>query len=374
MRVAIVELYEHWEIVHFLRSALRAHTLSYYLSAEVASHPMLDGLGGVHVLPAGGGRDTATHAVVADQTNLDVVIVCTRNVDHRPWRPLSALRIPAVLLLHDAAYGFAPAPSRLNDIGSRLRRWRWRLAGSWSRRLLLGGGPWSAFATSAPGGGAYLSASGEVRPCLVAPYACVDAEGRPRSDAGARDTDVLRIAVPGSVDANHRAYAPVLSALADWRARRLELSLPGALRGRDAANTAAAFEALGNDYLSVTTRRTSPELDYATVLAKADLLLAPVRPDVYYATLREHVGVTKGLGSLDDQIRYGKPAIVPEGIPTWPQLAPATRRYADGEALRALLEDYVLSSDRSCFEAFSPSRVADRWGRFLREVTGLMDG
>ena len=368
MRIAIVELYEHWEVVDFLRRVLHAHALEFYLSAEVAAHAGLVDVDPTEVLGRGADRTAVTRAVVNRQDRFDVVVVCTRNVDHRPWEPFDDLRIPVVLLLHDAAFAFDDGGEQLGDVFSRLRRWRWWLAGSWSRRLLRDQSRWAGFVTSAPGGAAFIKTMAETRPCLVSPYAFAPALPLAAPNERADDRQPLHIVLPGSVDPNHRNYDPVLAALSSWRGRRLHVTLPGQLRNPGAPRITAAFEALATERLTIATRNVRESLDYAAALAKADILLAPIRPHVYYATQRERVGVTKGLGALDDQIRFAKPALVPEGIPTWPELEAVTQRYADASALASRLQGFVPPTDGKPFRAYGLTQLADRWSGFLLEV------
>ena len=364
LRIAIIELYEHWEVVQYLSRALCNHELEFWLTEGVAEHPALATLDDVHRFAVQEREQAALH-LARRAGAFDAIIVCTRIADHRPWKALALTVVPQVLLLHDAAFSFSASPQLLQDWRSRLRRARWRLNGDWVSRRLAHQSQWRGFVTSAPGGEDYLRSTGESRPCLVTPYAIAPMAGAQMRPLLPDDTE-LRLALPGSIDDGHRDYATIIRALTDWRGRRLQVSLPGVMRGGGAKEVLRGFAGLASDRLTVQSIQKCPNLDYPSALIDAHALLMPVRRTVYYATQLEHVGVTKGLGALDDQFRYRKPAIVPEGIVTWPELSAATQRYSSAFELRRLLDQYEIGLPSEVFAPFTAEVLGAKWTAFLR--------
>ena len=363
MRIAVLELYEHWELIGYLREALAWADCDYYLSEVVAARPEAAGLRSVRVVGTRQRREAVAEAV-SPSRGADIVLVCTRNVEQAPWYALAQVTAPVVLVLHDARFSFSRAPILAPGLLNRLRRVRWRLAGDWSARTLNPGHPFVAFVTSAPGGQAYLRSEGVTEDVLAVPFAYW-----PTPTTPAADHDLRSVVVPGSIDPEHRDYEAVATLCREYYGPALSLKLPGRPRSSSAVRTLEWLRriAADNPHVDLRTAGDAPDA-YAETLRRAWVLLIPAHTYAFYATQREEVGRTKGLGAFDDQVRYGKCAIVPAGIPTWRALAHATVTYSTHAGLLTALGQAIEAPTPRPPETLTLSAVRAKWRAFLTEV------
>lgn len=363
--VRIIELYQHFELVNYLLGVFDAAQTYVYVSTEISEFVQPGSMESVLCDPAD--RSAAVVRLVQEAAETDVIVVCTRGLDSKIWQPLNRTKAKCVLLVHNGALEFV-RPLRLSyDLLDRLRRLKWRWLGYWPRPPLSSESLWSGFVTSAASGRSYLRDLGETRPILNLPYAIWPVHPAHESD----NTEPLKVAVPGSVDSEVREYHDLLSFVQDYRGPQVQLVVPGQLRSRDARRILTKLHAVENGCVEVKSRISMPGLSYFHELDTADVFWLPVRKFVKYATQLEIAGLTKGIGSLDDQVRHGKPALLPRYLVGDPHLSLWRYPY---DSLGEVYTQFNLGFDTSELQAptvYTLDAVQEAWGDFLAEVAGV---
>ncbi len=178
----------------------------------------------------------------------------------------------------------------------------------------------------------------------------------------------LKVIVPGSVTYRARDYDALIEALAVAvpSGAAIEIHLAGRIID------AAILQQLTNR-LPHTIQTKVPsavqvfsypnglqEEQFITLLASADILLAPLQMEVPVGRYRELLGFTKASGTPFDAIYYGKPLLLPHYHPL---RDPAVVHFSDGTQLGLLLVEYANRRNfpTNCWVERSESALRDQW-------------
>lgn len=361
--LSILELYEHIEIVEYmLLAAPVEYELRLYILPEVRTQ--LD----ASLLEKCTVNSHPNKIVLVNQLCLEAdeytrTIVLTRNIDYRIFSPVFNLALKPILFVHDSRFGFASSAILDYSWRSRLRRLKWKFQGAWPRSLLSEEKDWAGFVVSTSKAADFLSRNGEERPVLSIPFA-VWPEQYEALVSGKRHP--LKVVVPGSVDPLHRDYELIADSFRMYAGAPLELSIPGIIRGKGGEEALRIISESLPAQVKFSGSSRQNVLYYQNELRDADFLLLPIRRVVKYATQFEFAGVTKGIGAIEDQIRYGKRALISSDVPSWSDLSSWQIRFGNAldlqNALESLAEFEAMSTAPA---AFRQNEVRLKWSAFL---------
>ena len=157
----------------------------------------------------------------------------------------------------------------------------------------------------------------------------------------------LRIVIPGAINTMGRDFHPVLDsfrALREELHSDVELTLLGCPRDDAGFKVLNDFRLLSNDRLKVVTfDGTVPQAVYDRTLRDSNFLILPLNRFLQVGIFREEYGFTNISGTINDLIRFCKPALLPDFYPLDPALHKQTGRYRDSKQLTRLLREWLLN-------------------------------
>lgn len=367
--VALVELYEHHEVVDYLCAALPperdvalfvspyvADRLSPRARARAAAATVLDV------------RDRDRDAVIrerrAELERFGTCVLVTLGLDLGLADAFCTLRTARVLVVHDARFHFAAHAEFAWTIAATLRRLRYRWRGSWRERLQTHR-PWDGFVVGSARMRAFVLAQGARAPVLDVAYALAAGPGLAPPTSGH-----LRVGIPGTIDFRNRAYGEIEAAVATGIGRPVEWVFPGRTARPGAERWLSALSRAVDRDDSQRLSYLADQGDYHDALRGCDVLVLPLRERMLYAGQYEWGGVTKIAGSENDQITVGRPAFVRRGYTGRDGLRARQRYYDDAASLRRQLAAFAPDD-------FPPPPTADagpgatvRWRAFLTALAG----
>jgi len=150
----------------------------------------------------------------------------------------------------------------------------------------------------------------------------------------------IKIAIPGTVDPNVRNYESVLSAFQSIKNKLqhpIQIVLLGipVPKGIEILNK---FKNLENKNITVLTFQDYIAHDqYQAHLLTSSFLILPLKRVVRNYIYREQMGFSKISGSINDMIRWGIPAFIPEHFPLEDDLSEITQTYKNHDLAERLL-------------------------------------
>jgi glycosyltransferase involved in cell wall biosynthesis len=370
-RLAIVELFHHHEVtLHYARLLADAEVeVAFYLHEDVyeALPPLPYANFTWRVMKNGSGPRRFLRDHQADLQTRDATLFATV-AGH--FRLLSARWGDGrrVLLVHNAR-SFLEGPQALRRGEGARERWRQGLRivkrllleqeSRWRRRLI---DSMDMLLFPAPAPAEYATARLAGGKAIAAPPLAFY-QGEKTGEV----SEPPVVVIPGTIDPAERDYGLVMAAL-PWVAATLNtplnLVLLGRPRGEAGQAAAAAFRRLANPQLRVLSFEDSlPQTEYEAWLAKAKLLLMPPRESVPHAIYWEYMGRSKITGAINDMIRFGIPALLPDFYPLSGELENWVGRYEDANHLAQLLRQWLRED--------IPARIRQRHLPALRATYSL---
>ena len=148
----------------------------------------------------------------------------------------------------------------------------------------------------------------------VLPYSFYE-EGEPRAQ-----NDALNVLIPGGIYPEMKNYKPFHQLLKTLKEEHLEkaynfifLGKIDSPDGRSFINSIQQYNRKGLTIRFFT--EFIAQKEYINWLKKADLLIIPPKEWVHYGLFLERYGYSKFCGGINDMIRIGKPALLPEYYP-----------------------------------------------------------
>jgi hypothetical protein len=126
------------------------------------------------------------------------------------------------------------------------------------------------------------------------------------------------IAIPGSFNLKRRDYVSVYQSLKELPPQKdkLHIHFLGPVQGRPAERLRQKMQSLHRRDLKLYFYQDFvPEDTFQAVIEKAWFLLLPLHQSVRYRIFEERYGASKVSGSVNDVIRFGKPALIPHFYP-----------------------------------------------------------
>lgn len=344
-KIALLELQEHQEVLYGLIDLLLLQAVEIYVFApsymQEQLKPEWQEHGRLHWISKPP-QSSIPQFIQQVKVQLDVVdlIVFTTLVRHFAFFAQHTFRPPTVLLVHKGNAFFA-AQSNLDVRGFKdfLRHLRklW-LREDFYRKKLLKKINYYSFTDPLiqeymqpflPSSGRFLSALPFVfytpnSPCLNTP---------------------IQIIVPGTVSALTRDFELLFSALQKVDAQ-LNTAVTIIFLGKASGSRARPlFDFVQNNHFQniniQTFSKMLPEQEYQKRLQTADFLLLPLREQIRFGTTRERYGKTSISGGINDMLRLGKPALVPDFYPLDQALQSLSGRFHNAENLADLLLKWV---------------------------------
>lgn len=123
------------------------------------------------------------------------------------------------------------------------------------------------------------------------------------------------------------------------------------------------------------------EEEYTHHLKKADFLILPLQEELFFGLTKEYYGKTSISAGINDMLRFGKPALLPDFYPLEPALNELTQRFGRAEELAALLVEwvnertYLSISKKACNElsGFSKAAMSERLMQILKSAFNFIE-
>jgi hypothetical protein len=344
-KIALLELQEHQEVLYGLIDLLLLQAVEIYVFAPAYMHVQLkpewlenERLHWTSKLP----EEPIPQFILRIKTQLDAVdlIVFTTLVNHFAFFAQQTFSPPTVLLIHKGNAFFAPHSNMSIRNGKdvlRFLRNLWRREDFFRKKLLE---KTSYVSFTDPLIEAHMqplvSPSCRLLPALPFTYftPILPQSNRP-----------IQIVVPGTVSAFTRNFELLFSALQKADAH-LNTAVTLTFLGKASGPRAKPlFDFVQNTRFQNTQIQTFssilPEQEYQKKLQTADFLLLPLREQIQFGTTREWYGKTSISGGINDMLRFGKPALLPDFYPLDPALQNLSGRFHNAEDLAGLLLKWV---------------------------------
>ncbi len=165
----------------------------------------------------------------------------------------------------------------------------------------------------------------------------------------------ITIAIPGTITDESRDYELVFKAfkeaIPDFDLH-IQLVLLGRPKGGYGRRVIRKFQSLECEHFEVMSFGESvPQEEYEVWLRKCDFLILPLMRFAKYGIYREELGFTKISGSLNDMIRFGKPALIPDFYPLEKELQKLVAVFSDAGELSEKLSGWIQNRT---FESLRP--------------------
>lgn len=361
-KIALLELQEHQEVLYGTIDLLLIQAVEIFVFAPAYMYEQLkpewlenERLHWTSKLP----EEPTPQFILRVKNQLDGgdLIVFTTLVNHFAFFARQTFTPPTVLLIHKGNAFFAPQ-SNMNIRGLKdfLRHLRnlWRREDFFRKKLLK--------KTT------YLSFTDPLiqeymLPFLPSSYRFLPALPfvfyTPNSPCS---NDPIQIVVPGTVSVLTRDFELLFSALQKADAQlttAVELIFLGKASGSRAM---PLFDFVQNHRFQNINIQTFSEMlseqEYQKQVQTADFLLLSLKEQLQFGIIREGYGKTSISGAVNDMLRFGKPALVPDFYPLDPALQSLSQRFHDAESLADWLIKWVNERSYLAFAEQAPTLLA----------------
>ena len=152
--------------------------------------------------------------------------------------------------------------------------------------------------------------------------------------------DYFIITIPCTVTSVLRDYDLVLSSIRKIKnklSKNIQLILLGKPKG-DGSKIITQFKALDSPTIKITTfKKTIPLEEYNYWLSVSNFLILPLHPYCKNYIYQEQLGYSKISGGVNDMIRFGVPALIPDHYPLEEDLEKMVERYPQNLLAKKLL-------------------------------------
>ena len=157
------------------------------------------------------------------------------------------------------------------------------------------------------------------------------------------ESENVIVTIPGAVDPRRKDYEIVERLI-----RSIELNTPveihflGRMKDKKAMGIAGTLKKIpAKNVRLVFYEGYIAQHTFDEVMEKTNFLLLPINISTRFHLHRETYGQTKISGSINDAIKYGKPAILPEAYLLNEQVSLLFEQYTDDESLKRVFTDWV---------------------------------
>lgn len=159
--------------------------------------------------------------------------------------------------------------------------------------------------------------------------------------------NTITITIPGTITNEGRDYQMVINALKSIipsLKNKVQLILAGRPSEEYGQQIIAQVQTLASPFFEpIVFEKSIPQTAYEAILASTDFLILPFKKTVKYSIYQEINGFSKISGSINDQIRFGLPALITTDYPLPLALENLSKRFADEEALAANLMKWLMN-------------------------------
>lgn len=361
-KIALVELQEHQEVLFGLIDLLLLQPVEIYVFAPAYMQEQLkaewlenERLYWISQQP----QSPTPQFIQQVKVQLDMVdlIVFTTLVKHFAFFTQQTFIPPTVLLVHKGNAFFAPQSNlsirSLKD-GLRFLRSLWQREDFFRKKLLE---KINCISFTDP----LIEAS--MQPLI--PAFCQLLPALPfthYTPTLPQSNTPIQIVVPGTVSTLTRDFELLFSALQKADAQLtsfVELIFLGKASGSRASSFFKSVQS--NHFQNIKIQTSSeilPEQEYQKQVQTADFLLLPLREQIQFGTTRESYGKTSISGGVNDMLRFGKPALVPDFYPLDPALQCLSQSFRDAQDLADLLVLWVNERTYLALAEQAPSLLA----------------
>lgn len=347
MQIAIIEAFEHQEIVYRWADMLSAqpHRIDFFVGEELyhdCPARLRTGAIGWNVRPSARSWPDYLHDQARQLAAYDAIVLLTTGLEYDWFLPLPPT-VPIVLCVH--------SPNALVDKPQWLPRPKAWLAyllrgRAGARRRLLQ--RIAAIASPTPTLQAALATLNKKH--ILLPYS-YSAANWPLPAAGNR----LTITIPGTVQRNGRDYLLLARALSRCR-KPPGLQLAVVLLGRVKDDGLLKQMRVLTDRAGIELSAFAapvPAADFERIMSSSQFVIVPLRPYYYYGPFREENARISG--ALDDMVYYGRPGLLPHFYELTEPQAALAQTYTDEDDLVAKLEDWIWNASyKRQYEAACP--------------------
>jgi hypothetical protein len=160
-----------------------------------------------------------------------------------------------------------------------------------------------------------------------------------------KSIEEIIITIPGTISNEGRDYEMVIKALKKVipiLEMPIQVILAGRPKGDNGQEIIEKVETLQTDFfLTLVFKNSIPQREYEAILAKTDFLVLPLKKQVKYGIYQEINGLSKITGSINDQIRYGLPALISSDYPLPIELENVSQRFKNADDLSTILENWI---------------------------------
>ena len=136
-----------------------------------------------------------------------------------------------------------------------------------------------------------------------------------------------------------RDYEAVLSALYTVKSKNINLTLLGRPLGKYGDLMIKKYQELNNLQLKYYTQFIDQE-NFDRVMRNTDFLILPMVQHMRFGVVTEQNGFSCVSGNINDMLRFGLPAIIPNFYPLEPHLEFMVERYKDSSQLAELVDKW----------------------------------
>ncbi|WP_116108230.1 hypothetical protein [Lewinella sp. IMCC34191] len=205
---------------------------------------------------------------------------------------------------------------------------------------------------------------------LVLPFSCL--RNSPVQITANADRRTLQVVVPGSMSSRARNYKLVLDGLAGAAGNDAMIDIHFAGKVVDQCIQRQFQEFVTERSLSGTNgiqlhwyNDGLDEQQFDAVLTSADVILAPLKPEVTVGRYIEKIGYTKASGTPFDAIYFGKPIL----LPFWhPLRDPAVLHFSDGTHLGDVLTNLAFNRElpKNCWHSNTEQALRSKWENLIK--------
>jgi hypothetical protein len=185
----------------------------------------------------------------------------------------------------------------------------------------------------------------------------------------------ITITIPCTVNSELRDYQSVLNAIQQIKellTEQIQLVLLGMPKD-DGKEIIKSFTTLNHDEIEVITfNNFIPFPAYQKWLLSTDFLILPLKEYGRNHIYKEHIGYSKISGGINDMIRFGVPALMPEHYPVDDDLKQITHSYNNTQELSRLILNWVGTKRKAALGTLSSLERTLLKQQFDQKINGLL--
>ena len=357
--IALIELYTHHEVLyHYARAFLNQHySLKIftpdliYLDAydELKNTPLIQWF----ILKNGKAR------IDFIQENLEEINACDRAIFITlvsDFKFFAQVRLTtfSTLIVHNAVSYLRPFKGIYLQCSSEMVLDIWRLArfflkkeAHWKKRMLANFDE-LRFPTASIQ--QYVAKKAWAKVYNIGPPMPFAAFNKKDSVWAHSKNQAIVITIPGTIHNNARDYKMVyraFKAILSKSKQSIRLILLGKPKGQYGQKVIHLFQSLARDTFHVIHfAKSIPQLAFDRYMQQTDFLILPLRPYLKLGIYRELYGYTNVSGGVNDMLKFGKTALIPDFYPIEEEMKDLAMPFSNPLELRELLVEQIEKRSR----------------------------